>query len=142
MTTPRHAILLALVSAVLPFATANAADLAVDLSGVRAQTGHLQVALVDSEDGWNNRAKPIAAQAVAPAGSEARVVFEDLAPGRYAVLVMHDENDNGKLDTNLVGMPIEGYGFSNNPQVMRKPTWDESRFDLGDDALSITIDLR
>ena len=46
------------------------------------------------------------------------------------MLLTHDENDNGKLDTNLVGMPVEGYGFSNNPQVMRKQTFDEASVDV------------
>jgi len=38
-------------------------------------------------------------------------------------------------------MPTEGYGFSNNPRVMRKPTWDEARFDLQADQ-TIDVDLR
>ncbi len=56
------------------------------------------------------------------------------------MLLTHDENDNGKLDTNLVGMPVEGYGFSNNPQVMRKPTFDEraSTYRAGT-AIDITL---
>jgi uncharacterized protein (DUF2141 family) len=41
------------------------------------------------------------------------VMIADLAPGRYAVAVFHDTNDNGKLDTNVFGVPIEPYGFSN-----------------------------
>ena len=40
----------------------------------------------------------------------------NLPAGNYAVQVMHDENENNKLDTNFMGMPIEGYGFSNNPR--------------------------
>jgi len=35
------------------------------------------------------------------------------------------ENDNSKLDSNIIGIPLEGYGFSNNPQVMRKPTFEK-----------------
>jgi len=40
--------------------------------------------------------------------------FNELAPGQYAIRYYHDENLNGKMDTNLVGKPTEGYGFSNN----------------------------
>lgn len=39
-------------------------------------------------------------------------------------------------------MPTEGYGFSNNPRVMRKPTWDEARFELGDADATVRIELR
>jgi uncharacterized protein (DUF2141 family) len=38
----------------------------------------------------------------------------DLSPGKYAVRYYHDENMNGKMETNLAGKPTEGYGFSNN----------------------------
>jgi len=38
----------------------------------------------------------------------------DLMPGKYAVRFYHDENLNGKMETNLLGKPTEGYGFSNN----------------------------
>lgn len=57
-------------------------------------------------------------------------------------MVTHDENGNGTLDTNLIGMPLEGYGFSNNPAVMRKPTWDEAAFDVGAGGAAIAIALR
>jgi uncharacterized protein (DUF2141 family) len=40
--------------------------------------------------------------------------FTNLKPGKYAVRYFHDENLNGKMDTNLLGKPTEGYGFSNN----------------------------
>ncbi len=45
---------------------------------------------------------------------QARCDFEDIAPGTYALAVIHDENMNGKLDTNWLGVPTEGYGFSND----------------------------
>ena len=57
-------------------------------------------------------------------------------------MITHDENGNGKLDTNVMGMPLEGYGFSNNPQVMRKPTWDEARFTVADSDVAIDVELR
>ena len=71
-----------------------------------------------------------------------KLQFKDLPPGTYAVQVMHDENENNKLDTNFLGIPTEGYGFSNNPNVMRKAHFDEARFDVGADAATITIRLR
>jgi uncharacterized protein (DUF2141 family) len=40
------------------------------------------------------------------------VVLENVVPGRYAVSFIHDENENKKLDTNFLGIPTEGFGFS------------------------------
>ena len=121
---------------------AFAAELTVNLHGIRAQTGLLKVALVDSQEAWDGKAAPVQGDGAPPRGEDASFTFKDLKPGHYAVMVTHDENGNGKLDTNLIGMPTEGYGFSNNPRVMRKPTWDEARFEVGVQDAAIAITLR
>lgn len=64
-----------------------------------------------------------------------------LAAGTYAAQAMHDLNGNGKLDTNLVGMPREPWGMSNNARGnFGPPGFDDMRFELGDDTV-ITIRL-
>ncbi len=133
------AVLLTGLAATMP---AFAADLTINLTGVRASTGVVKVALLDSQAAWDGQAAPVDATGAPPAGDSATFRFTDLKPGTYAVAISHDENDNGKLDSNIVGMPIEGYGFSNNPRVMRKPTFEEARFEVGEDDLAITVDLR
>lgn len=128
----------------LLFATtgaAIAADVSLSLREVRAQTGEVRVSLVD-EAGYGGKAKAIAATSVAPSGETLTLSFPGIAPGRYAVMVMHDENGNGKLDSNMLGMPTEGYGFSNNPRVMRRPTFAESAFEIGDAPVALDITLR
>lgn len=118
-----------------------AADLTVSLSEIRAATGIVKVALVDAE-GWAGRAAPVQGTGAPPAGETQVFTFKGVAPGRYALMVTHDENGNGKLDTNMIGMPLEGYGFSNNPRVMRKPTWDEAVFEVGAADARIAVELR
>lgn len=120
----------------------QAADLTVTLSEIRASTGIIKLGLVDSTDGWDGKAKPVYTTGAPPSGDTQVFTFKDVAPGRYAVMVTHDENGNGKLDTNMIGMPTEGYGFSNNPNVMRKPTFDEAVFEFGADGASLNIELR
>lgn len=130
------------LSLLLAAGSADAATLTVTIDGIRVQEGQLRLALYDSEAGWNGEAKPVGGRGGAPDGSNAlRFTFEDVAPGRYAVRVMHDENGNGKLDSNLLGMPKEGYGASNNPKVMRAPRFDESSFEVGEADLGIVITL-
>lgn len=77
-------------------------------------------------------------------GTQAACVFVGLAPGAYAVAVVHDEDGNGRLEKNLVGIPSEGYGVSNNrTYAMASPKWDESRFTLAArEALVLRINLR
>ena len=95
-------------------APACAADLTVTLHDVRVRTGTIKLVLVDSQAGWDGQAPPVAADGAPPGGDTATFVFKGLEPGTYAVSAMHDENGNGKLDTNLVGLPTERYGFSND----------------------------
>ncbi len=77
-------------------------------------------------------------------GAQAACVFEGLTPGTYAVAVLHDENGNGRVDRNFVGIPSEGYGISNNrTYATASPKWDESRFTLAArEALVLRIRLR
>jgi len=120
---------------------AQAGELTVTISDIRNAKGTIMVAVEKSDAGWNDQEKPVAAQKIAASGKEVVLKF-DLPAGEYAVQVLHDENDNGKLDTNFMGMPVEGYGFSNNPQVMRKAHFDEAKFALGEAAASIVVRLR
>ncbi|MDX2052710.1 MAG: DUF2141 domain-containing protein [Polyangiaceae bacterium] len=65
-----------------------------------------------------------------PAG-EVRCTFAGLPKGTYAVAVVHDENGNGKLDTNFLGMPTEGWGTTNNVKpLMSAPTFEDSKVKL------------
>ena len=59
-----------------------------------------------------------------------RLDFSGLSPGEYSLLLIHDENGNGKLDT-MMGIPKEGFGFSRNPSLrMGPPRYDDVHFGL------------
>ena len=70
------------------------------------------------------------------------VVFENLPNGTYAIAVVHDENDNKKMDTNFFGIPKEGYGVSNNKYPkMSEPSFDDAKFTLKEDK-EISIKMK
>ena len=135
LIVPSFAALCVLATAV------HADELTVTITDIRAAQGSLMVSLVDSDAAWNSQAKPVAARKVAAEKGEMQFKFSDLPAGVYAVQVMHDENDNNKLDSNFLGVPSEGYGFSNNPNVMRRATFEEARFEFKAEA-TVTIRLR
>jgi uncharacterized protein (DUF2141 family) len=120
---------------------ARAGELTVQITDIRNTQGTLMVAVVNTEAGWNNQEKPVAAQKLTPTGKELVLTFQ-LPAGSYAVQVMHDENDNGKLDANFMGIPTEGYGFSNNPQVMRRAHFSEAKFDVSEAPSTVVVRLR
>lgn len=70
--------------------------------------------------------------------------FSNVEPGTYAIAVVHDENGNGKLDKNFVGVPSEGYGVSNNKTyALSAPKWNESNFTLGaTESKALLVKLR
>ena len=116
-TLAAGAALIALPALAVPEAsgTAQAAELTISVSGVNSGKGRIYVALHRAAAGVKF---PDMKGAVAGAWRRAQkggfsVTFTGLAPGRYAVNGFHDANGDGKLDTNLLGIPTEGYGFGN-----------------------------
>ena len=63
---------------------------------------------------YDGSEKVIAREIGSIAENKCSIIFKTLNSGKYAVRYYHDENLNGKMETNLVGKPLEGYGFSNN----------------------------
>ena len=131
-----------LVLAAATSATTQAAELIVNVTGVREHKGMLSLAVYDSAASWDSDGKTIGADRQTPSADQVTFRFTDLPAGKVAVAAMHDENGNGKLDSNFMGMPTEGYGFSNNPKVMRKAHFDEAAVELGDTPVTITLKLR
>ena len=78
-----------------------------------------------------------------PARATVSLDFANVAPGRYAIAVLHDENGNGKVDRALGLMPKEGYGFSRDAPVrMGPPTFKQASFDVGGTAVRQTLRMR
>ena len=119
-----------------------AADLRVSLAGLRSGKGVVRVCLTQASARFMECKESGAALLNVPAAHAGRVALPRLKPGTYALLVIHDENGNGKLDMTL-GIPREGFGFSNNPAIhMRPPRLNEVRFNLAPGASAQTVRMR
>lgn len=134
-TSPAAAFTLALAlgaTAALP-ASAQAREdgltsLSLEVSAFRNAKGTLNCRLFSDAASFPD-GEGLRTVRAAIAGSQSVCVFDDVAPGTYAVAVVHDENSNGRLDKNFLGVPTEGYGVSNNrTYAISSPIWDESRF--------------
>ncbi|AMM24340.1 DUF2141 domain-containing protein [Variovorax sp. PAMC 28711] len=107
----------------LPLA-AGAADLRVAVSDGPATPSTLYIALYDSAATYA-ATQPLASQTAPLRNGAAQVAFLGLPPGRYALRAFADENGNGKMDANMLGIPTERYGFSNDARgVMGPPGFD------------------
>lgn len=147
---------------------ACAADLEIELRGVRPQRGEIRVAVFDSERdfsadivfkaiiGPNGELStgvftrdehfehaPLRGVSM-PAGTSTMVTrFPGLLAGEYAVAAYQDLNANGRLEQNLQGLALEPWGMSNNPRPkeIRIPAWSEAKFALPEEGLRIVIEL-
>lgn len=72
-------------------------------------------------------------------GDSIILTYKNVLPGEYAIMAVHDENENKKMDFELNGMPKENYGMSNNPILYGPPTFDLAKFEVKDEDLNILI---
>ncbi len=73
---------------------------------------------------------------------EVIVVIDSLKYGEYAVRVFHDENKNGKIDTNFLGIPTEDYGYSNDASGwFGPPSWEKAKFIFDKPEMIINIHI-
>lgn len=102
----------------------------VQIEGIRESTGEIGVLLFDRATGFPGDSGASIRHQVLPARSGRLALnFDDLPFGTYAVAVIHDLNGNRRVDTNLLGIPREGYGFSNNARsLFRAPRFQEAAF--------------
>ncbi|MBB5317791.1 DUF2141 domain-containing protein [Tunturibacter empetritectus] len=102
----------------------------VDVEGLRSSKGQVMCALYSSAEGFPKNGDKALAHTSSPVSNGNGVCdFRGILPGRYAIAVYHDENSNGRLDTNFVGMPREGVGASNNAKGhFGPPKFDDAAF--------------
>jgi uncharacterized protein (DUF2141 family) len=113
----------------------------VTVTGVRNDAGHVRVAVCTRHDFLQPFCEHNASVR-ARAGS-VTVRVPNVPPGAYAVQAWHDENDNGKIDTNFLGIPREGIGFSRDaPFRFGPPSFSDAAFRLGPDGGAVALKLR
>ena len=123
---------------------ANIADtqnkLTVVVDGIEKSTGKIVVAVSDSIN-FQKKSLYYGMIKVEPKQEEVTIVIENIASGKYAVSLYHDENDNNKLDTGSYGIPVEKYGFSNNAKgKMGPPAFQNCMIIIKEDTeINITL---
>lgn len=129
------------ISASTP-ALCQADRLTVNITGLRSDKGKLYLSLYNSAKGYPKDATVAYRLAFTEIhNGKATVTLTGLPSGTYAIACYHDENDNGKLDTNFMGIPKEGTGASNNAKSsMGPPKFRDAKFQLaGDTTLTIRM---
>jgi len=119
---------------------ATAATIQVKIDGVASDKGAVHVAVCDKETFLKKC--NITASAPARAGTVA-IDVPDVPAGTWAVLAYHDANGNKELDRNFVGMPTEGYGFSNGAKGrFGPPSFKDAAMTVGEGSVAATVTLK
>lgn len=120
-------------------------DLRLIITGFRHNNGQARIGLVNTEKDFKARrdeTKNVRGASVKIENNTVDYIFRDLPFGEYAIKLYHDENNNDKLDVNILGIPKEPYGFSNNARGrFGMPDYAKVRFFLDTKEKTIRITL-
>lgn len=122
-------------------APAAAIDLQVTVTGVAHGDGTVRLDLYDSPETFRDEDAARARISTKAAAGSVTATVPDLTPGTYALIVYHDENDDGRMDRFLGMIPTEGYGLSNDPEVSGPPQFEASAFAVDDAHTSVSVPL-
>jgi uncharacterized protein (DUF2141 family) len=127
-------------------AACDGASSAIDVHvhGVRSDRGHVTFVLYgDKPEDFLVKGKKIFKQRFAANQGTVEFCVILPKPGIYAATVYHDENDNGKFDKNRVGLPVEGFGVSNNPATfLAPPSHDQAAFAVSHGRTRVDIEIK
>ena len=115
----------------------------VEISGLHNDKGQVLCALFSSSSGFPKNSGKAAAHVESEIShGQAVCEFPGMTAGTYAVSVFHDENSNGKLDANFLGIPREGVGASNNARGhLGPPKFDAAAFHFEGGRLDLKITI-
>ncbi|MGB3948242.1 MAG: DUF2141 domain-containing protein [Bacteroidia bacterium] len=103
----------------------------INLNGMKNTNGKINVAVYNSEQTFNDPNQAYRELFLTTTGGNMIINIDSLPAGQYAFGIFHDENDNATIDANFVGIPQEGFAFSNNALgSFGPPTWAQAQFDL------------
>lgn len=138
-----HATALAFVFSAATAATALAADLTIAVKEVRNGAGSVRIGVYDSAESFMKPALAKVVQQTKASPGEVNFVLHDLPAGRYAVASFHDEKETGKIEFGPLGIPVQGYGFSNGAQSTEgPPAFSQAAFDfdgMNNKAISFSL---
>ena len=129
-----HLVLCLMLSGLFPASVAAQNDanftLTITLEEISSDRGHIAFGIFNDSKVFLQEGKELQGERVQAKKGSLKILLS-LPPGRYAIACYHDENDNQKLDTGLLGVPLEGFCFSNNPNLsLRPPSFDGAGFEV------------
>ncbi|MBL4585992.1 MAG: DUF2141 domain-containing protein [Flavobacteriales bacterium] len=121
----------------------NSGTIVLSVNGFNSNKGKLWLALYDNAKAFpSSQKEAIRTEQYEIKNNRVSIKLENINYGIYAISVFHDENSNGKMDANWIGIPQEGIGASNNAKgFMGPPKFEDAKFELDSKQLDLKINL-
>ena len=87
------------------------------------------------------KAAPLDSQGAIPENNMVTLVFENVQPGAYGIITLHDMNGNNRMDFEANGMPKEDYAISGNGAGFGPPSWNDAKFVVGTEDVTLEIKM-
>lgn len=115
----------------------NGSEIVVSVMNATSDAGTIKFALY-TEDTFM-KAAPVKFEEATIENGKSTVVFKNVPVGEYAIICYHDVNENNQMDFQTNGMPQEDYGMSNNVMNFGPPQFDDAKFKVNNEQLSLEI---
>jgi uncharacterized protein (DUF2141 family) len=134
------AVLAVMVPALAPATTG--APVGIEIVGVRSASGNIEIAVYNSAESFLEDGQSVATVTLRAADGVTNGELLGLPAGHYAIAVFHDENANNEFDTNFIGLPEKGYGFSNEATVfLGPPDYEDAAVEIAPEGGKLTVQL-
>ena len=121
----KNLIVCLIVNLITSFSLESQNILTIEINKLQNNKGHILLELLDEN---NKQVKGISQDIN---NNKCIITIKNLKSGKYSFKYFHDENNNKKLDTNWLGIPTEGFGFSNNARgTFGPPAFEKTVFDI------------
>ncbi len=120
-----------------------ASEISLRFKNLKSEKGLMQIALFDNAEGFPESHAGAELFTLKLADAK-EITLRDIIPGEYAIAVYHDKNSDFEMNTNALGIPKEGFGFSNNPRILfGAPKYKKVKFKIkADETKEMQIKLK
>ncbi len=115
-------------------------SLTIKIENCDSSGGKLMIAGFKGASDFNNKENSAFNKAIIVNDSTVEVNFRNISPGKYAIAIYHDQNLDKELNLNQIGIPTEGFGFSGDYSLFKKPKFKDCGFELNNDT-TIVINM-
>jgi uncharacterized protein (DUF2141 family) len=115
--------------------------LSIEVTNIKNTSGNIMVGLFNNEETFLKDA--VIGQTMKARDEKIVVTFKNIPKGEYAISIIHDENGNGELDSNMLGIPKEGFAFGNNAMgTFGPPPFEKAKVNLNGEPVKQVIKLK